>query len=274
MSDATQIVKLLDSLNAWMMTEPVGDENSEEWGTIRTDIGKFREWLNAVRTITAQNRENIIYRIETIRDIKIRHTKSFNLDRLKIMAATAFNRRKQDVRIKLDSIIEKITEMGQIDHAVGPPEETVDDLNTAGTMWSTAELFVLAYLRDMVAVWSVPDWVSMGYDKDDVTRRKKIRHELTQNEELTINIFEGIMLKCKKPFDIKQCHSAILHQLDEINKKLEEEGATTTSEAWTLITAKNSSDTMTLPGSRLANLSICYPNTVDGFLRNLNAFGV
>jgi hypothetical protein len=304
MSDATQIVELLSSLDNYMMHEPVGDENSDEWFNIRIDIGTFRDSLTRDGMQTARDRERTIKKIERIRDTNIRNTVSFNPSKTKLMEDAAFNRHKQRVRDDLNKIIKKITEMGQADPAIGspeetvgdfkeitdlgqadpaigPPEETVGGLNTTDIMWSNTQLFVLAYLRQIVAAWVMCDWETKTWDEADDHRRKTIMHELERNEELTMEIFEASMLKCTKPFSIELCHRAIVHHLEDINNFLRV-GAGTTSEAWGLIQtniawyeyrdAKNPSDTVTRTVLIHSNLSVCYPNTVDGLLRDLNAF--
>jgi hypothetical protein len=92
-------------------------------------------------------------------------------------------------------------------------------------MSSTAQIFVLAYVREKVGEWARGDWATGGGISRAITQ------ELCADDKLCMEIFEGVMLMCEEPLHEKEFFYKLRSLLDYIQVLMAREG-TSTAEAW------------------------------------------
>jgi hypothetical protein len=101
------------------------------------------------------------------------------------------------------------------------------------TKWSNTQLFVLAYLHHQVKMWVTHEWNLPGFvwDPQKEMIKKQIMQELDDDDELTMEIFEGGLLQCQQPFTEDACRNMFLSHLRTIERLLQM-NIKSTSEAW------------------------------------------
>ena len=93
--------------------------------------------------------------------------------------------------------------------------ETVDR-----KMSSTAQIFVLAYVREKVGEWARGDWATGGGISRAITQ------ELYGDDKLCMEIFEGVMLMCEEPVHEKEFFYQLRCLLDYIHVLMTQDGTT------------------------------------------------
>jgi hypothetical protein len=85
-------------------------------------------------------------------------------------------------------------------------------------MSSTAQIFVLVYVREKVVEWARGDWATGG----DISRT--ISQELHTDDKLCMEVFEVVMLMCEEPLHEKDFFYKILSLLDYIQILMAQDG--------------------------------------------------
>ena len=108
--------------------------------------------------------------------------------------------------------------------------ENYRDVTSVGhPVWSTAQLFVLAYVHEKVV-----EWVSVDTDSESRLRKQRIMHELDANQEMSMEIFESVVLQCEIPLTERDFRWRFVRQIHDIETLLLH-GSQSASEAWGLL---------------------------------------